>query len=418
MASWRDQLKPGTYKGAPFYLESHEFEGGRRIVDHVFPYRDKPWTEDLGLKQRQFKLDLYIIGDDYFAQRDRLIDSLESSGPGVLSHPYLGEKTVECDSFTLSETKDQGGLCKFSVSFKETARRAAPASFEDPAFALGQTTEDLNEHCISDMAGFDVSGLSQLGLGRVVDMVNSATDKIQATANSFPGNLGVAELGYSIRSMKDTTLDLIRTPQQLARSTVNAMGGLLSALGVDGFDDQNTSASPKDEEDVVLRGREQRQAFRDLIVYPLTIAPIAGITPSRVQERENQRLFGNLVKASGLGQLAIVSSQTTYATYDEAIVQRNLIISEIEVLLKDPKLSDAVYSSLMDLQTQIVRAIPGEFSEANRISNIRVNALSPSLALTYELYGTLKLEQDLILRNKIKNPGFINSGVLEALAGD
>lgn len=415
VSPWREQLKPGTYKGAPFYLESHEFEGGRRIVDHVFPYVDAAYTEDLGLKQRVYDLNVYILGEDYFGSRDNLISALESPGPGVLVHPYLGEKNVDCESFTVNETKADGGYVSISITFRETARKPSTESFADPKYALDKSVQNLNEHMVRDFKGFDLSRLSELGLSRFVNLVNGATDKILATANSFPGNFGVAELGYSIGALKGSIRELIRTPLILAQTTAEAIGGLVSVIGFQGLNPFDDTA-PDAEQEVVVQGRLQRDALRPLITpAPSTVPP--GDTPAREQEREAERLMNNLVRGVALGQLAIISARTPYATLSEALLQRNFIVSEIELMLRDPRISDQSYEALMDLLSDTVRAIPGPQSEESRITNVELYQTMPSLVVAYDIYGTLALEQDLILRNRIQNPAFVPQGMIEVISG-
>lgn len=91
---WRDDYRPGAFRGVPFHLKNSTRTGGRRTVLNEYPLRDKPDTQDMGRKARQFNLAMTVIGQDYMAKRDLLIEALETFGPGTLMHPFYGEMQV------------------------------------------------------------------------------------------------------------------------------------------------------------------------------------------------------------------------------------------------------------------------------------------------------------------------------------
>src|SRR5262245_27796266 len=118
--TWREDLRRiaidgrelvgASFRGAPFLVESSERSGGRRVVVHEFPLRDEPFVEDLGKRGSVFRVDGYVIGDDYLTQRDALLAALEDeSGPGELVHPYHGVRRAVCVNLGVRETRSDGG---------------------------------------------------------------------------------------------------------------------------------------------------------------------------------------------------------------------------------------------------------------------------------------------------------------------
>ena len=85
-SKWLEKFRQGSFKGIEFKTDSHNFVGGRRIQEHEFPQKEQNRTEDLGRKLRRFTLELLVIGDRYFANRDALVEALESEGPGEPIH--------------------------------------------------------------------------------------------------------------------------------------------------------------------------------------------------------------------------------------------------------------------------------------------------------------------------------------------
>ncbi|WP_270796216.1 DNA circularization N-terminal domain-containing protein [Aeromonas sp. QDB11] len=79
-----DRLQPASFRGVAFKVDSDDLQVGRRTVLHEYPGRDTPSVEDLGRETREYAISAYLIGHDFIAERDRLIEALEQAGPGDL----------------------------------------------------------------------------------------------------------------------------------------------------------------------------------------------------------------------------------------------------------------------------------------------------------------------------------------------
>lgn len=424
MASpWRDQLQKGSYKGVPFFIDSHEYTGGRRIVDHLFPYRDMAFTEDLGRRQRMFTMSMYVLGEDYFGDRDDLMEAFETEGAGILVHPYLGTKNVDAGEYTLNETAAEGGVARFQITFHETSRKVSADITIDVTDQVEAASLEVDESLFEEFADFDVSDLSLPNLNAAIAFVDAGSDAINGAASLIPQtDFGLSELAYSVRILKANTRDLIRKPFTLARYILDSAQLLASTLTPDRFLPEDKQGrvlfSPHAAVDALLGGIKKRNAVQPMVNYKSTLQPVEGQTQSKLKLAENQRLFGNLVTGSALGKLALVSTQTTYGTYAEAVAQREYLVAQIEAFLEDPKITDRTYQAFQDLLALTVQGIPGEQSQLNRLSYVTLHSPTPSLVLAYDLYEDLSLEQDIILRNKVKNPAFIPASVVEVIAGD
>jgi prophage DNA circulation protein len=117
--SWRDYLRPASFRGARFYIEAGGKRSGRRSVTHEFPKRDDPYTEDMGRRARRWTITAYVLGDDYLLARDALIGACERSGAGLLIHPTIGEEQVVCEHYHCVEQRERGGLAEFEMQFAE-----------------------------------------------------------------------------------------------------------------------------------------------------------------------------------------------------------------------------------------------------------------------------------------------------------
>lgn len=422
--SWREQFKPGSFKGIPFYVDNHEFQGGRRIVDHIFPYRDTAWTEDLGRNQRIFNLDIYVLGDEYYQARDKLITAFESEGSGLLRHPYLGDKTVESVSFTLNESKSEGGIAYFSVTFHETERKPTVPVLDDIPKNLDIVSQKTDESLLKKFMEFDTQFINNADISALTAYVELANDVVTKALKFIPdGDLGIADLAYELQDTKNKTRSLILKPLRLATDIVDSLKLLVQmALGdwaITGQDVDRTMRIDRTKRDTVNENAARRAVLETVIRdYPrVSDDTPTEVYPSGQRLLENQKLLQMLYISSALTKLTKVAVMTEYGTYDEAISYRDFIISQAEEIMNDPMTSDDLFINMQELIVLAVQGIPGTFADNDKISKKVIVEDTPSIVLAYDLYEDMYLEDDIVMRNKVKNPAFVPAGEIEVLAG-
>ncbi|SER56944.1 DNA circularisation protein N-terminus [Faunimonas pinastri] len=135
---WRARLRPASFRGAGFKVEQDTRQGGRRVALHEFPKRDTPYAEDMGRAAKRVTISAYCIGPYYLDDRDALITALEQEGSGLLIHPSLGEETVVCVGYNVTEERTHGGYCALEINFVE-AGEAADTVLQDDTASQGTT---------------------------------------------------------------------------------------------------------------------------------------------------------------------------------------------------------------------------------------------------------------------------------------
>jgi len=143
--AWQDQLRPSSFRGVEFRVEEAIRGGGRRQALFEFPKRDEPYAEDMGRRARRFTVQGYLIGPDYIEQRDALIDALEEEGPGPLAHYLYGEFDVSVDNYTVSESRERGGLCRIDMQFMEAGEAPAADEPEDTQAKTKDAADDTSK---------------------------------------------------------------------------------------------------------------------------------------------------------------------------------------------------------------------------------------------------------------------------------
>jgi len=136
--AWLDELLDASFRAVPFAVEKNTTKGGRRVANHQYPKRDKPYAEDLGRKQRGYTFDAYTLGANALGARDALITALEAAGAGTLIHPTFGTLRVQCEDWAVTEDLiKERGICRFSLTFVEAGDTPSPTVTADTSAQAG-----------------------------------------------------------------------------------------------------------------------------------------------------------------------------------------------------------------------------------------------------------------------------------------
>jgi len=404
--TWRDDLKRvvlpngkrligASFRGIPFLVEASERVGGRRTVAHEFPLRDDPYIEDLGRKARTFRVDGYVVGDDYVQQRDDLLSALEDiSGPGELVHPYHGTRRAVCSSVSVRETKADGGLAAFAIEFAEAPAQSltpteVPYYFElvdeSATAAKVATRAELVER-------YNAGGMPSFGLASAERALTRAAAAVRTKlAPVVRITQDLARLNRQVERLTSEASSLIREPGDV----LDAFEETLAALAA------TAEAAP---------GRLW-EAFMDAYGEDLE-SLIPETTATRARERDNADALIAALKRILVIEAARVLPRATFATLEEAIADRDAVAALLDEQAGEA--GDTAYPALVDLRAQVVRAVPGDAVLAS-ILTVERNVPIPSLILSYQLYGSVDQEGDILARNNASHPGFI-SGTLQVLS--
>lgn len=403
--TWREELQRVTmpdgrrligasFRGVPFFVESSDRSGGRRTVTHEFPLRDDPTIEDLGRRTRSFGVDGYVIGDDYLVERDALLAALEdSAGPGELVHPYYGVLRAICSSLTVRCSIADGGMARFSLEFTPVpGRTVAPAEendLDDAALEAADAADATLELELED--SYDVAGQPAFAVDSIADDYSAVSQTMgDALAEVVRDTQELARLHADIQALIGEASSLIRDP-------VEALGRLRAVL--DGIASTVAQAP--------------RSIFRALLTaYAVPIVLVELGTSTREQERANQEAFGAALRRALVIESARVLLDVEHASQEEAAADRD----ELVALIDEQALTagNDVYPALMQLRAAVILAVPGD-AELARVVTVTRPTATPSLLLSYQLYGDVQEEQAILDRNMSQHPGFL-VGDLEVLS--
>jgi prophage DNA circulation protein len=395
------KLVGASFRGVPFFVESAESGGGRRAVVHEFPLRDDPYVEDLGRKARTFRLEGYVIGDDYLTQRDKLLSVLEAEGPGELVHPYLGTDRkdplkVICLSVSVRESRDAGGMATFALEFAETPLQVpVPTQVVDSAAQVDASADTAVAASKAEFVKkYDADGMPAFSLESAETALTEATDALAAElAPIVTVTQELAELTGRVSLMTAQASSLVRQP-------ADAIDGFRAVL--DGLVDTIAEAPG-----AVM------DALFEAYLADLGITVVA-TTSTRARELANQTAIVGAIRRVIAIEAARLAPLVEYASIEEATAARDRVGEMLEE--QAASASDTAYPALVDLRSAVLRAVPGGNAFASVVTVTR-NVPIPSLLLAYQLYGNVDLEADIIARNGVAHPGFI-AGTLKVITDE
>ncbi len=408
--SWRDQLRPASFRGVEFLVDTAEGEFGRRSVTHEYPLRDVPFVEDLGRKAREIRIEAYVLATpandfNYMAQRDALLRAIEQEGPGALVHPYLGELRVSLTSGKLSEKTAEGGMARFSLTFVESGDAKFPTAASDTQAAVQDKADAALDACTVDFADrFTVANLPQF----VSDDAIGRMTTFASQMSNIPGMIPTDPLQVAafLPGVSDTLGDLpqlVLGPTAMARrviQTIDALRNLPKSpdllLGIFGVDPMN-----------------ELKLLRSLFNFGKTgsASPAPSIpttTPSRIQQASNQQAMLDLVQRTAVITAVRAVSEKDFAVSQDALAIRDELSGQLDALMLSA--NDAVFDGLRDLRTASVKDLTARAANLEQLVTYTPPDTRPALAIAYDLYEDASRDLEIVARNDIPHPGFVRGG--------
>jgi len=392
--AWTDNLRPAKFRGASFKVESHDASGGRRAVKHEFPLRDTPYAEDMGRRAKEFSLDAYVVGDDYMQQRDALMRACDEAGSAELVHPYLGTLKVLCTGWALRESKSEGRMARFTLSFLESGEPESPSDSTDYAAQALFTYDEAKQVAMGAFAdAFSIDGLPDFAVDDAIEIATNAAEAI----------------GEVVQFVNEVRRDGIGPMIGRFVSALTGSGGLLGRpfeLASSLFDIYHAVAGIFESDD------DERGAIRGLSpMYSFAggsgITPIQPTTSTRRSQQANRDALIGLVRQAAVIEVSRIAPVAEYETAEDAEEVRDQITDEVDEISEAPETPDEVYAVLQKVRAVVVGGVPPEGARLPDLVTITPAQTIPSLVLAYDTYEDAEREAEIVTRNNIKHPGFV-----------
>lgn len=411
--SWRDELRPGSFRGASFWTEDADVSGGRRVVVHQYPFRNTPFVEDIGGRAESYNVNAYIAASvrdpNYIPARDALLKALRADGPGELLHPYHGTMTVQCVSFVQGEAKERGGVAYFRLTFVEAGENQNPTGLENKparmtglsrsAMGLGKANflGNYQSRLIPDFVTNSMAailnefGASVIGHGERYALNGQNNDIASATAAFLAAIVEAlddeAETADIVIALVTAVAEAFESPCRKYRQ----FDGTYRAVG-------KRMANPLPRESVAM--------LMEMTIYGETLPEVVGTTALRARQRANQTALIELIRHASLIEAARLAPFVDWKTYDVALDARDRLMTALEAAALAAA-DDGLYQCLSDLRVLVAETVPPESAQLPSLIAYTTNRTTPALRLAYDEYDDAGRFEEIVDMNGIRHPGFI-----------
>lgn len=392
--AWRDDMRPASFRGVPFYVTQSSGQLGRRNVVNEYPNRDEAYVEDLGLKVRSFTLECFVLGENVFTARDNLEAAFEKAGAGELIHPWRGRMTVAVTDCRPSESIDQGGRQSWSVTFTQTGENKQPNVRPDTLAKVDAAADEAVAASENDFAEtFSAENLPEFVEADALTQINTVLDSVLASGRAMLPDMSILPAFISnAAAILGKASQLMRLPTNLASELAAQMAGILGL------------------------GQSPLAAFNALkSLFSFTHKSGARTTPARVQLDNNRIAVANLTRRTAIIEAARSSASINFDSRQQALQVRNTLVEAIES--EQLTASDDVFNTLADLRAAVVADVSTRAADLPELISYTPKATLPAVILAYSIYGDAKKDADIVSRNRIAHPGFVRGGqALEILS--
>jgi len=402
--AWKDKLKPASFRGVPFEVESDDGSFGRRVQVHEYPDRDLPFVEDLGRATREMNITAFLVGADYMEKRDRLLAAIEEPGPGALVHPWYGERKVSLkDAVRVSHSSKNGGMCVITMSFVEAGELAFPNARDSLGAQSLLAADKVQEVAIDDFKqSFSLDQMPAFVAADALSTLETGLTNIEKGLGSARGLLAnpAGYLTQQLPTLMSNRGDLGRAVFGMFHRGTSVISSTRGLFGGGGAYGRNR--------DAVRSPASLSSSFQ---AAPL---PVSSASPSRQRIIENRKAINALMSRATLVQAAGMTASMDLPVYDDAIQIRKQLGGAIDS--ESMNANDSVYVALQDLRASVHADVTNRLASSARLQTIQPNGVAPALVLAYDRYEDVEREQQLVETNKLSRPGFVPAEPLKVLS--
>jgi len=458
--SWKDNLQDASLRGIPFKVDEDEATFGRRVQVHEYPNRDKPWAEDLGRATRRFSVQAYLIGDDYFEQRNRLIEAIEKPGSCTLVHPYYGEMTVVVDdAVRISHSQNEGRMCRVSFSFIESGELSFPTAGLATGQKLSSSVSFLDDAISSAFGAFGMDGMPDFLQDGVLDeasgMFSTVTSAFQyvdsgvsSASRLMQGDLSVllsppssgmsfvnrlqtmwragsrltgnaSDLMSMIKGLTGVTVDsglaprgVWNTDSKTAQTQTIQRNYVAQAVRTTAISEAAAAVTnlPQPANRTVTRQQDPLQPVRVSHPAVTNIQPVSGVTSavsaSNAATTTDAASSASVITASASSGVTSSTDSGAVITWDDLDQVRDSLNGAIDREMERVS-DDGLYQALVTVRTDLNRDISARLEQVERMTERTPSQVMPALVLAADWYDSASRTGDITARNGIRHPGFV-----------
>lgn len=389
------KLNTSSFKSVPFYTQSTDHSGGKRLTDHSF-IDGGTKTEENGLKNNTFKIKAYLGGSNYLEEKQNLKNAFESTGPGTLIDKFWSTQEVYVDTFTFKEEKTKFGQVTIDVVFRKAENRLQQQT-------LLVYNEDIQTEAIANFENNYISSLGPEAMNKVALQITNVLEQVENTVKFLEDTRN--ELN-NIKSTIGKTISTIKSTVLITKNLSNEIIDIATS-----FDDVLNFES---------FGAKDQKAFTNQIKTTLENTTKATYTNKVEQSAANQTKAFTIALNSLLMQTAIKKLETIdFNTGDEFGTVKEDVLSMFDTLEEEIKTNEddnitniqirqATLEAYQKSKKEFTKFYTQKYSGLQTLKQNNLVATTDLLTLTMNKYNNITRVNEVIENNDIIDPIFVN----------
>ena len=393
MRDWLATLWPASFRGTAFLVERDREDGGRRIVNHLFPHRDDPFNEDMGDDVRLFHVNAYLASDSADGDAAGLTAALSMEGPGILVLPSHGPINARAQKpWSRCRERDRAGYIAFEITFVREGVEQ-PATSANYLANLALTGVDA----LAGAIGAASSALAVIGQpGWIVDGLGAQAQDIVASLDAIRTETPVDPTQSGL---------IARTFAALYQSVplrISPVTGLDASLMPD-------IAQAARDLGAALPASSAVSAFASAIAsFPPPPAGSTATVNAAVRAR-NIALMARLARLSFLTAYVEAVIRADYESRPAAVHARRAMnaLFEAELDAATGAANLDLFVGLQDLRGRASAFLSYLITSLAPVLTVTSVRMLPSLVVAWALYQDCTRAPELVVRNRVRHPSFM-----------
>lgn len=405
--TWRDEMLPASFRGISFLIPQASVPVGQKGQLHEYPQRDEPFFEQLGKQAQVHTMTAWVIGDDCFERRDKLLEALQTPGPGELVHPWLGRMQVKVGDCNLSHQLTAGGMVSFDLTFYPDKPLTFPTARVNSQQQVVKASDSLLDSALARYKTA-MAKVDQARLG-FIRLRNSLSNVYAVIQQQFAPFVGV------FTNLSGFVQSLMNAPDSLSSLFSSYFNDF--SLQDSAFSDTGSSYR-----NAVATTAQQTEAVTSIN----TVSQVGGVDAVAASQAT-----ANLVQDALLVQIALIVSEMPIASQPVAtgstpsveqqavlpLIRPDVPVADDVIELRDG-LNEAIYQAslkadsahyvvLNTLRQALVKHLTAVAESGVRLVDITLPETTSALVLAYRRFGDATRSSEVVQRNRIRHPGFI-----------
>lgn len=389
--TWSDRLGElallplASFRGVSWHVTRSRGQFGREGVVHPIP--DGDWqADDLGRLVRPIVLEGFLLDaddDPLPNQIARLVEAVETPGPGPLVHPWRGRLEVDLPRIDDSQSFERVGA--YAFTFTATEHRPT----KHPTVAVDRTADVVSKAATAQSA-LAAATASALDFSLAPWLEDSLDDWLEG-ALAWIGEIGpvlqpffedAEGFGRAWQAIDSVELDQTETLLGLFAEAWEYVGSF----------------------EIVRRAL----TYLDVSTTPSTQSG-TGTTPAELADAANRAAFNRGIIGTIVVYEARTLAEAELDSVAEAEAARDDVVGRLDDLIasSEPDGGDEDAKALTALRTAVVLDIRDRIEGLPEIVELRIGAPTSALELSWSWHRSAIRAEEIYLRNNLRDPLFV-----------